>query len=219
MDISKYIWEYKYKAPEDKTVQDTFSRVAGAIADTAEEFAEFYEAMSTYKFIPGGRILANAGRNTNSTMANCFVMPRIEDSIDGIFDSVWKSAKTLQAGGGIGLDFSTIRPKGHVARKIGGTASGPVSFMKVWNATCETIMAAGNRRGAMMAVLRCDHPDVLEFINSKREKGNGLTNFNISVAITNEFMEYYPNKYDVTLTFGYPQNDITVHHTVDTKLI
>src|SRR6201996_7197574 len=135
-----------------------------------------------------GRILAGAGTERSVTLFNCFVMGTIADSMDGIFSAVREAALTLQQGGGIGYDFSTLRPKGAPVSGVGADASGPVSFMEVWDAMCRTIMSAGSRRGAMMAVMSCSHPDIEAFIEAKREAGR-LRMFNLSVLISDAFME------------------------------
>src|SRR6478609_4582416 len=143
--------------------------------------------MADYAFLPAGRILAGAGTGRAVTLFNCFVMGRIEDDLGSIFDNVKEAARTMQQGGGIGHDFSTLRPKGARVASIGADASGPVSFMDVWDSMCRTIMSAGSRRGAMMATLRCDHPDIEEFITAKQTP-NRLTMFNMSVLATDAFM-------------------------------
>ncbi len=148
----------------------------------------FAGAMADFAFLPAGRILAGAGSGRDVTLFNCFVMGRIEDDLSSIFDNVKQAALTMQAGGGIGHDFSTLRPKGALVKSIGADASGPVSFMDVWDAMCRTIMSAGSRRGAMMATLRCDHPDIELFVDAKREPGR-LRNFNLSVLVTDAFMQ------------------------------
>ena len=198
--IAEQIWDMKYRlkgpdgAPADAAVEETWRRVAKALAapeaaeGRAEWEARFYEALEDFRFLPAGRILAGAGTERNVTLFNCFVMGTIPDSLDGIFAHLREAAMTMQQGGGIGYDFSTIRPKGAVVKGVGADASGPVSFMEVWDSMCRTIMSAGARRGAMMATLRCDHPDVEDFVRAKREKGR-LTNFNLSVLVTDAFME------------------------------
>ena len=140
------------------------------------------------RFLPGGRILAGAGTGRRLTLFNCFVLGTIGDSLDGIFGALHEGALTMQEGGGVGYDFSTLRPRGMRARATGGVASGPVSFMGLWDRMCETLETANNRRGAMMATLRCDHPDVIEFVEAKRA-GKTLSNFNLSVQITDEFLQ------------------------------
>ncbi len=133
-----------------------------------------------FGFLPAGRILAGAGTGRDVTLFNCFVLGKIGDDLGSIFDAVKEAALTMQAGGGIGHDFSTLRPKGALVKSIGADASGPVSFMDVWDAMCRTIMSAGQRRGAMMATLRCDHPDIEDFIAAKAD-AKRLRNFNLSV--------------------------------------
>ena len=199
LPIAEQIWDMKYRlhgkdgTPLDLTVEDTFTRVASALAEAeAPEVrnqwtARFKTAMSGHRFLPAGRILAGAGTGRDVTLFNCFVMGTIPDTMAGIFDSLKEAALTMQQGGGIGYDFSTLRPKGARVEGVGADASGPLSFMDVWDAMCRTIMSAGSRRGAMMAVMRCDHPDIEAFIDAKREPGR-LTMFNLSVLVTDPFM-------------------------------
>jgi ribonucleoside-diphosphate reductase alpha chain len=198
-DISRQIWDMKYrlKAPDgtpvDTDVADTWARVAlaAAQAEAPEQrrawALDFAQALAGHRFLPAGRILAGAGTGRAVTLFNCFVMGAIPDSMDGIFSSLREAALTLQQGGGIGYDFSTLRPKGAPVAGVGADASGPVSFMDVWDAMCRTIMSAGSRRGAMMATLACDHPDIEDFIAAKQTQGR-LTNFNLSVLVSDAFM-------------------------------
>jgi ribonucleoside-diphosphate reductase alpha chain len=213
--IAEEIWDLKYRLktpdgrPVDATLDDTFWRVARAAAKpekggkrAREAWARrFHAAIADFGFLPGGRILAGAGTDRAVTLFNCFVMGRIEDDLGSIFDNVREAALTLQQGGGIGHDFSTLRPQGALVRSIGADASGPVSFMNVWDAMCRTIMSAGARRGAMMGTLRCDHPDVEAFIEAKRDKER-LRNFNLSVLITDKFMEAVKADAAWDLVFG-----------------
>ncbi|MCR4379124.1 MAG: adenosylcobalamin-dependent ribonucleoside-diphosphate reductase [Rhodospirillales bacterium] len=195
--ISQQIWDMKYRLkgadgrPVDKSVEDTWRRVAKALAareDSPQLWEDqFFEILSDFQFLPAGRIFAGAGVDRNVTLFNCFVMGAIPDSMGGIFEQLKEAALTMQQGGGIGYDFSTLRPKGARVKKIGADASGPLSFMDVWDAMCRTIMSAGSRRGAMMGVLRCDHPDIEAFIEAKQEPGR-LRMFNLSVLITDAFM-------------------------------
>jgi ribonucleoside-diphosphate reductase alpha chain len=195
--ISQQIWDMKYrlKAPGggavDKTIEDSWRRVATALASVEKEPAlwadRFYEALREFRFLPAGRILAGAGTNRTVTLFNCFVMGTIPDDMGGIFTGLREAALTMQQGGGIGYDFSTLRPRGAPVKGVGADASGPLSFMDVWDAMCRTIMSAGHRRGAMMATLRCDHPDIEAFIEAKREPGR-LRMFNLSVLVTDAFM-------------------------------
>ena len=172
--ISKQIWDMKYRlkkadgTPIDKTVKDSWRRIACALADCEDapgHWAErFYEALADYKFLPAGRITAGAGTARSVTLFNCFVMGTVPDSMAGIFDMLKEAALTMQQGGGIGYDFSTLRPRGALVKGVDADASGPLTFMDVWDAMCRTIMSAGSRRGAMMATMRCDHPDIEAFI-------------------------------------------------------
>src|SRR5580704_9215902 len=169
-EISRQIWDMKYRfkaadgTPVDHDVAQSWARVAVALAaaeqpeQRAARAEEFAAALSGHRFLPAGRILAGAGTGRSVTLFNCFVMGTVTDSMDGIFSALREAALTLQQGGGIGYDFSPLRPKGAPVAGVGADASGPVSFMEVWDAMCRTIMSAGSRRGAMMATLACDHP-------------------------------------------------------------
>jgi len=197
--ISQQIWDMKYrlKSPTgeavDKTMADTWSRVATALAEgeapetRAEWTTRFRDALADFEFLPAGRIIAGAGTGRSVTLFNCFVMGTVPDDMGGIFTHLREAALTMQQGGGIGYDFSTLRPKGALVKGVGADASGPLSFMDVWDAMCRTIMSAGSRRGAMMGTLRCDHPDIEAFIDAKREAGR-LRMFNLSVLVTDDFM-------------------------------
>jgi len=198
-DISRLIWDMKYRlkaqdgTPVDADVADSWARVAlaAAQAEAPEQRRDwamrFAEALAGHRFLPAGRILAGAGTDRRVTLFNCFVMGAVPDSMDGIFSHLREAALTLQQGGGIGYDFSTLRPKGAPVASVGADASGPVSFMDVWDSMCRTIMSAGSRRGAMMATLACDHPDIEDFIAAKQTPGR-LTNFNLSVLASDAFM-------------------------------
>ncbi len=195
--ISRLIWDMKYRLkspdgqPVDATVDETWRRIAGALAEPEAEAeawsGRFFEALKDFKFLPAGRIVAGAGAEREVTLFNCFVMGEIPDDMAGIFEHLKEAALTMQKGGGIGYDFSTLRPKGAPVKGVGADASGPLTFMDVWDAMCRTIMSAGHRRGAMMATMRCDHPDIEEFIAAKREPGR-LRMFNLSVLVTDAFM-------------------------------
>ena len=156
--------------------------------DPAQWEDRFFEALNDFKFLPAGRILSGAGTERDVTLFNCFVMGEIPDDMSGIFEALREAALTMQQGGGIGYDFSTLRPKGALVKGVGADASGPLSFMDVWDAMCRTIMSAGSRRGAMMAVMRCDHPDIVDFIEAKQAPGR-LRMFNLSVLVTDAFMQ------------------------------
>jgi ribonucleoside-diphosphate reductase alpha chain len=209
--LSRQVWrsKYQYRPPNeahaDHSITDTWARVAAAIASVEPEQPSawarvFLHALADFQFLPAGRILASAGTHHQSTLFNCFVMDFIEDSLEGIFENLKQSALTMQWGGGIGCDFSTLRPHGAQAQTRGTTASGPISFMRVWDAMCATLLSTGARRGAMMATLRCDHPDIQAFVNAKRQAG-ALVNFNLSVQITDEFMASVAADGDWTLCF------------------
>ncbi len=195
--IAEQIWDMKYRlkdadgTPIDGTVEDTWRRIARALAevevDPAHWEQEFYAALEDFKFLPAGRITAGAGTGRSVTLFNCFVMGTIPDNMGGIFDGLKEAALTMQQGGGIGYDFSTIRPRGAEVKGVAADASGPLSFMDVWDAMCRTIMSAGSRRGAMMATMRCDHPDIEQFIEAKKDPAR-LRMFNLSVLITDPFM-------------------------------
>ncbi|HGG05931.1 MAG TPA: adenosylcobalamin-dependent ribonucleoside-diphosphate reductase [Aliiroseovarius sp.] len=215
--IAEQIWDMKYRLKSaggeaiDLSIEDTWRRIAGAMANDEAEEATFYSALEDFKFLPAGRITAGAGTGRNVTLFNCFVMGTIPDSLAGIFDMLKEAALTMQQGGGIGYDFSTIRPKGAGVEGVAADASGPISFMDVWDAMCRTIMSAGSRRGAMMATMRCDHPDVQAFITAKSDAAR-LRMFNMSVLITDDFMEAVKADAPWELTFGGK-----VYHTLEAR--
>lgn len=218
--ISEEIWDRKYKLitpnpdiPNDTCVEDTWSRIARSTSratlevygdshaltdwntNKAQREALFYSALEDFKYLPAGRITAGAGSGRSVTLFNCYVMGEIGDDLDSIFSNLREAALTMQQGGGIGYDFSPIRPSGAPVKGVDADASGPLSFMDVWDAMCRTIMSAGARRGAMMATMRCDHPDLMQFIQAKHEKGR-LNMFNMSVLATDAFMEAVNNDDD-----------------------
>jgi ribonucleoside-diphosphate reductase alpha chain len=209
--IAAQIWDMKYRfkdadgTPIDETVEDTWKRIAGALAvvekDPKEWEPKFYAALEDFKYLPAGRITAGAGTARSVTLFNCFVMGTVPDNMGGIFDMLKEAALTMQQGGGIGYDFSTIRPKGAAVKGVAADASGPLSFMDVWDAMCRTIMSAGSRRGAMMATMRCDHPDVEDFITAKSDAAR-LRMFNMSVLITDPFMAAVKADKSWDLVFG-----------------
>ncbi|MEO9684005.1 MAG: adenosylcobalamin-dependent ribonucleoside-diphosphate reductase [Tateyamaria sp.] len=196
--IAEQIWDMKYRfkeadgTPIDASVEDSWRRIARDLASVEDDPSawedQFYGALEDFKFLPAGRITAGAGTARSVTLFNCFVMGTIPDSMGGIFEMLKEAALTMQQGGGIGYDFSTIRPKGAGVKGVAADASGPLSFMDVWDAMCRTIMSAGSRRGAMMATMRCDHPDIEDFITAKSDAAR-LRMFNVSVLITDAFME------------------------------
>jgi len=196
--LAEEIWTAKYRfqpAPDegDATIDETIARVAAAVAEVEREEVRalwrtrFEDALRDFRFIPAGRILAGAGTERAVTLFNCFVMGTVPDSLDGIFEHLREAAVTMQQGGGVGMDFSTIRPAGSAVRGVGAEASGPLSFMDCWDAMCRTVESAGQRRGAMMGCLRIDHPDIEAFIDAKRDPSR-LRNFNISVLVPDAFM-------------------------------
>lgn len=197
--ISQLIWDSKYRYRQnekiiDQTLEDTWRRVAVAISKAEKPTAqkhweqEFYQILEGFKFLPGGRILAGAGTTHHVTLLNCFVMNIAEDSLTGIFSALQEGALTLQQGGGVGYDFSVLRPYGAPVKTTGLVSSGPVSFMRIWDATCSVLLSTGARRGAMMGVLRCDHPDIEAFIDAKKD-AHELRHFNVSVMISDVFMQ------------------------------
>ncbi|PAU98381.1 adenosylcobalamin-dependent ribonucleoside-diphosphate reductase [Paracoccus salipaludis] len=209
--IAEQIWDMKYRlraadgTPLDATVEETWRRVARDLAsveaDPAKWEGRFHAALEDFRFLPAGRIMAGAGTGRSVTLFNCFVMGTIPDSMAGIFEALKEAALTMQQGGGIGYDFSTIRPKGAEVKGVAADASGPLSFMDVWDAMCRTIMSAGSRRGAMMATMRCDHPDIEDFIAAKQDAAR-LRMFNLSVLVTDAFMEAREADADWPLVFG-----------------
>ena len=219
--IAEQVWDMKYRlkqsdgTPVDRSVEDSWRRIARALAvvekDPAHWEEVFYGALEDFKFLPAGRITAGAGTARKVTLFNCFVMGTVPDSMSGIFDMLKEAALTMQQGGGIGYDFSTIRPRGADVKGVAADASGPLSFMDVWDAMCRTIMSAGSRRGAMMATMRCDHPDIEQFIEAKRDPAR-LRMFNMSVLVTDPFMEAVKADGPWELKF-----DDKVYHTLQAR--
>jgi len=210
-ELSRRIWETKYRWREpgevrDASLEETWQRVARAVASVekperrVEWERRFYSILEGFRFLPGGRIQAGAGTGHRVTLFNCFVMGTIRDSLDSIFDALKEGALTMQQGGGVGYDFSTLRPSGTPAVSVGVTASGPVSFMQIWDAMCATILSTGARRGAMMATLRCDHPDIEEFVRIKQD-ATRLRHFNLSVLVSDAFMQAVHEDADWPLVF------------------
>ena len=209
--IAEQIWDMKYRfkgadgTAKDATVEDTWRRIARDLAQVESDADvwedKFFTALEDFKYLPAGRITAGAGTARRVTLFNCFVMGTVPDSMSGIFDMLKEAALTMQQGGGIGYDFSTIRPRGADVLGVSADASGPLSFMDVWDAMCRTIMSAGSRRGAMMATMRCDHPDVEDFITAKSDPAR-LRMFNMSVLVTDPFMEAVKADGSWDLVFG-----------------
>ena len=215
-DLIRYIWSRKYRYETDDSLDATKERIAraaaGAELDSESWSRKFLGLMDV--FLPGGRAINSLGTDRRkATSFNCFVSQVIDDSMDGIFDSLHKAALTMQAGGGVGFDFSTLRPKGAIVKGVGSTSSGPISFMKVFDSMCSTIAASGHRRGAMMAVMRVDHPDIEEFVTAKRgEENKALQNFNLSVLVTDSFIQALRENREWSLVFNGQ-----VHRTVAAK--
>jgi ribonucleoside-diphosphate reductase alpha chain len=206
-EISRQVWEskYRYAGADETAPDDSWRRVAAALAavethDRTGWADRFFAAMADFRFLPGGRILAGAGTDKAVTLFNCFVAGTLDDSVSGIFRALEESALTLQQGGGIGIDISPLRPHGMPACRTGRTATGPVSFLRLWDTMCATIEATGARRGAMMATMRCDHPDIEAFIDAKRMPGH-LHHFNLSVLVTDAFMDAVHADRDWPLVF------------------
>jgi len=197
--VAQWADEQKYRQEGEDYTQKV-GRVAGALTDDQEHFHKFYNILEHQRFLPGGRVQAAAGSYRRVTAFNCFVMKDVPDSMEGIMGVAREAAITMQLGGGVGYDFSGIRPRGARIKSIGSQASGPVSFMGIFDSTCKTIASAGHRRGAQMGCLRVDHPDIMEFISAKANHDK-LTQFNISVLVTDAFMEAVKNDDDFDLTF------------------
>lgn len=204
LPISVETHKNKYREGGE-SFKDCCKRQAHTLKDSEEHYYAYKDILLNQRFLPAGRIQNSIGATRNTTCYNCFVSRTIEDSMEGIMDAVKESAETMRMGGGIGYDFSTLRPFGSNISTIGSPSSGPVSFMGIFDATCKTISAAGHRRGAQMGILRVDHPDIEEFIHAK-QNSDTLTQFNISVGITDEFME--------CLTRGRPSFDLRFNDRV-----
>src|SRR5471030_1211750 len=195
--ISREVLLEKYAKGTETSIEEVRARIAHALAAVEPEDnravwgKRFLHAMEA-GFIPAGRIMSAAGIQMQATLINCFVQPvgdsisEIVDDKPGIYTALQQAAETMRRGGGVGYDFSSIRPKDALVRGTQSHASGPVSYMRVFDRSCETVESAGSRRGAQMGVLRCDHPDIEAFIHAK-DKGD-LSNFNVSVGVTDEFM-------------------------------
>ena len=200
LPISEEIDTVKYR----QTGEDFYSkivRIAGALKDDAGHFEEFKDTLRHMRFLPAGRVQNAMGAARQTTAFNCFVSGVIEDSMDSIMGRATEAAETMRRGGGIGYDFSRLRPRGDRIKSLESKASGPVSFMGIFDAVCQTIASSGHRRGAEMGVLRIDHPDIEEFITAKNNSDK-LTGFNISIGVTDKFMRCledgkpFPLEYD-----------------------
>ena len=218
-DISGLIWSSRYRGAggdgvPEADIAESWCRVARAMASVESEpdrwERNFMAVLEDFCFLPGGRILAGAGLGRDVTLFNCFVAGGLVDSLEGILESLKETAVTMQHGGGIGLDFSPLRPRGSHAVRTGATASGPVSFMQVWDSMCKTLLANGRRRGAMMGTLRCDHPDIELFIDAKRDAA-ALHTFNLSVLVTDDFLSAVDT--DREWPLAYPPGGETITRT------
>jgi len=208
LPISEEIDNVKYR----QTGEDFYSkvvRIAEALKDTPDHFENFKDALRHMRFLPAGRVQNAMGAARQTTAYNCFVSGAIEDSMDSIMGRATDAAETMRRGGGIGYDFSRLRPRGDRIKSLDSRASGAVSFMQIFDAVCQTIASSGHRRGAQMGVLRVDHPDIEQFITAKND-GTSLTGFNISVGITDEFMRCLEKKEPFPLQF-----EGRVHEEVD----
>ena len=197
--ISEEIHKMKYRSVGE-TFKEAMTRVADALKDGEEHFEAFRGILYNMRFLPAGRVQSAMGAPRRVTPYNCFVSMTIEDSMTGIMEAAANAAKTMQLGGGIGYDFSTLRPHGSLIRSLDSKSSGPMSFMGIFDAVCKTIASAGHRRGAQMAVLRVDHPDIETFIRAKNNSTE-LTQFNMSVGVTDEFMQAVKDDADFDLVF------------------
>ncbi len=186
LPISEKLHREKYRG-SNETFRDAMGRIAGALKDSDAHFHAFRDILLDMRFLPGGRVQAAIGAARATTAYNCYVSGTIPDSMQGIMTRLSEAAETMRMGGGIGYDFSTLRPRGDNIASLESTASGPVSFMDIYDALCGTVCSAGHRRGAQMGVMRVDHPDIEEFVSAKHAT-HKLTNFNVSVGVTDEFM-------------------------------
>lgn len=194
----------KYRSPGE-SFRDGMSRIANALKDDDAHFHKFRDILLDMRFSPGGRVQSAMGSTKSVTPYNCFVSGTIEDSfVEGhgsIMDRAKEAAATMRQGGGIGYDFSTLRPKGALIRKLASASSGPLSFMEIFDSVCRCVASSGHRRGAQMGVMRVDHPDIEEFVNAKHNE-NRLTGFNLSVAVTDEFMDCLAAQRPFALRWG-----------------
>lgn len=216
-DISEKIWDLKYRyrlndQVIDESIEHTWQRVARAVAkaesipNQAKWEQQFLDILTHFKFLPGGRILAGAGTSHEVTLFNCFVMSIAEDTLPAVFDALREGAITLQYGGGMGYDFSILRPRGYPVLHTGTLASGPVAFMRIWDAMCATMESTRSRNGTMMGILRCDHPDIEAFIAAKSDS-HELRHFNLSVLITDEFIHAVKENREWELVFPAGENN------------
>jgi ribonucleoside-diphosphate reductase alpha chain len=208
--VAYHVWKTRYARKQndgiiDRSIEDSWQRVARSVAavetaDNAQWQERFYRLLEDFKFLPGGRILAGAGTGDEVTLFNCFVMGPLHDDRESIATALQQAQLTMQAGGGIGYDFSSLAPQGVVLDADGAVAQGPVSVLHRWDSMCSKVLAGGARRGAVMATLRCDHPDIEAFVNAKRKAGV-LPHLNISVQVSDAFMHAIDDDGDWPLLF------------------
>jgi len=199
LGISKEIHAMKYRS-KGESFKEAMIRVADALKDNEEHYNQFKEILLNQRFLPAGRVQAAMGAPREVTAYNCFVSGTLEDSMDSIMNKAAEAAQTMRLGGGIGYDFSSLRPRGDHIASLDSRSSGPISFMGIFDAICKTIASAGHRRGAQMGVLRVDHPDIEEFIKAKNNSTT-LTQFNVSVGVTDDFMDAVINDKMFDLVF------------------
>lgn len=185
--LSEQMHAVKYRLPNE-SFNDAMERVAASLKDNDFHFKQFLNILRDMRFLPGGRVQCAMGSPRQTTAFNCFLSGTIEDSMESIMKAVGEAAETMRRGGGIGYDFSRIRPRGSWIKSLDSQACGPIGFMGIFDAVCQTIASAGHRRGAQMGVLRVDSPDIVEFIYAKHNSDK-LTGFNISIGITDAFMD------------------------------
>jgi ribonucleoside-diphosphate reductase alpha chain len=202
----------KYRG-KNESFKEAMKRVAETLKDDEAHFLNFKTILYNQRFLPAGRVQSAMGSPRRVTPYNCFVSMTIGDSMHGIMEAATRAAETMRLGGGIGYDFSTLRPRGAMIRSLESKSSGPVSFMNVFDAVCGTISSAGHRRGAQMGVLRVDHPDIEEFIRAKNNSTD-LTNFNVSVGVTDKFMEAVKSDSNFDLVF-----DGVVYNTINARAL
>ena len=187
MPISQEIDAMKYRQ-EDEDFNGKVLRIASTLSDNEEHKLDLEDILGNMRFLPAGRVQSAIGSRRITTAYNCFVSGEVKDSMNEIMARAAEAAETMRRGGGIGYDFSNIRPKGDTIKSLQSKASGPVSFMGIFDAICQTIASSGHRRGAQMGCLLVSHPDIYEFIRAKRNSDK-LTGFNVSVLITDSFMQ------------------------------
>lgn len=186
LPISEEVHASKYRLPDESFEQCVY-RLAGTLRDGNDHWRAIKDIFGDMRFLPGGRVQNAIGSPRSTTAFNCFVSGTIEDSMGSIMTRATEASETMRRGGGVGYDFSRLRPRGELISTLGSRSSGPVSFMNIYDAVCQTISSAGHRRGAQMGVMRIDHPDIEQFIMAKQRKGV-LEGFNVSIGVTDEFM-------------------------------